>query len=58
MMACHAATQGEGLDEFVTWSTSDPEYSSTVAADIAYRWDTLDADKAEGDLAPDVSQGR
>ena len=47
MMACHAATQGEGLDESVTWSTSDPDYEHH-GSDIAYRWDTLDADKTDG----------
>ena len=47
MMACHAATQGEGLDEFVTWSTGDPEFAHHGSS-IAYRWDTLDADKAQG----------
>lgn len=47
MIACHAATLGLGLDEFVAWSTSDERYADH-AAKIAYRWDTLDAEKAGG----------
>ena len=47
MVACHAATKGEGLDEFAIWSTSDPEYAH-AGSDIAYRWDTFNPDKPGG----------
>lgn len=40
MMACHHATGGEGRDEFVAWSTGDPEFSSD-AWKIGRRWDSL-----------------
>lgn len=46
MMACHWMTGGEGREEFVDWSTSDPEYSNQ--ADIIWaRWDSL-TPKADG----------
>lgn len=47
MMACHAATQGEGMNEFVAWSTSD-EMFAHVGSDIAYRWETFNADAKGG----------
>ena len=47
MMACHAATQGEGMNEFVAWSTSDPMFAH-VGSDIAYRWETFNADAKGG----------
>lgn len=40
MCACHHATQGEGCEEFVAWSTSDPWYSDHDEI-IRYRWGTL-----------------
>jgi hypothetical protein len=42
MMACHHATNGTGADEFIAWSTSDPEYSDYSEV-IRQRWDSLDA---------------
>ena len=42
MMACHAATQGDGIDEFVAWSCSDPLYAH-AGSDISYRWESFDA---------------
>jgi len=42
MMACHFATNGAGVDEFVAWSTSDPEYSDH-GDEIHRRWDSLKA---------------
>jgi hypothetical protein len=40
MMACHFATNGAGVDEFIAWSTSDPEYSDH-GDKIRRRWDSL-----------------
>lgn len=40
MMACHHATDGEGKQEWIDWSTSDPKYSSD-GANIGSRWDSL-----------------
>lgn len=71
MMACHHATDGQGREEFIEWSTGDARY----AADdwkIGRRWDSLHADHAgpkvtvrtlfkrlhdagKGDLIPRVS---
>ncbi len=42
MMACHHATNGAGIDEFIAWSTLDPEYSDHGEI-IRRRWDSLDA---------------
>lgn len=42
MMACHHATNGTGVDEFIAWSTSDSEYSDHGEI-IRRRWDSLDA---------------
>lgn len=47
MMACHAATNGQGLNEFVAWSTGDPQFAH-VGSDIAYRWETLNPNKSGG----------
>lgn len=44
MMACHHATAGEARDEFVEWSTSDPQYSTHDIL-IGRRWDSLHSDK-------------
>ncbi|MGE0523025.1 MAG: DUF5906 domain-containing protein [Variibacter sp.] len=40
MMACHFATNGAGADEFIAWSTSDPEYSDH-GDEIRRRWNSL-----------------
>lgn len=45
MMACHHATAGEARDEFVEWSTSDPQYS-THGVLVGRRWDSLHSDKS------------
>lgn len=42
MMACHHATGGAGRQEFIEWSTSDPEYAD-VSKEIGLRWDSLHA---------------
>lgn len=43
MMACHHATAGEGRQEFIEWSTSDPDYAGDAWI-IGRRWDSLHAD--------------
>lgn len=43
MMASHHATAGEGRDEFLEWSTSDPQYARDAWL-IGRRWDSLHAD--------------
>jgi P4 family phage/plasmid primase-like protien len=40
MMAAHHATDGEGSDEFIEWSTSDPDYADHGNI-IRMRWDSL-----------------
>lgn len=43
MCACHHATAGDGRDEFVAWSASDPSYADHAAI-VGRRWDSLHAD--------------
>ena len=43
MMACHHASGGEAREEFIAWSTSDPDYADH-ALNIGRRWDSLHAD--------------
>lgn len=45
MMACHHATGGDGRDEFLEWSTSDPQYAKDAWI-VGRRWDSLHADRA------------
>ena len=45
MCAAHDATDGNGIEEFVAWSTSDPNYSN-AENEIRTRWNSL-SDKAE-----------
>jgi Bifunctional DNA primase/polymerase, N-terminal/Family of unknown function (DUF5906)/Primase C terminal 2 (PriCT-2) len=40
MMSCHHGTGGTGIDEFVSWSTSDPEYAHD-SEKIRKRWLSL-----------------
>lgn len=40
MMSCHWATGGEGREEFVAWSISDPAYADHEQI-IRKRWDSL-----------------
>jgi hypothetical protein len=47
LMACHHATGGEGRQEFIDWSTSDPSYAGD-GYDIGRRWDSLSNDKPDG----------
>lgn len=47
MMACHHATDGEGRQEFIDWSTGDPEYADDGWL-IGRRWDSLHAETGRG----------
>lgn len=42
MAACHHATGGEGREEFIEWSTGDPQYADDRYM-IGRRWDSLSA---------------
>ena len=44
LAACHHASGGHAMQEFIHWSTSDPAHSDQ-AESIEYRWDTLDPAK-------------
>lgn len=44
MCAAHHVTGGEGIDEFIDWSTSDLEYD-TDENTIRARWESLNSDK-------------
>lgn len=44
MMACHHATDGEGRQEFIDWSTSDPKFADHEWI-VGRRWDSLHADR-------------
>lgn len=44
MMACHHATDGEGRQEFIDWSTSDPQFADHEWI-VGRRWDSLHADR-------------
>ena len=46
-MACHHATNGEGRQEFIDWSTQDPAYGDD-AWTIGNRWDSFHADAPHG----------
>lgn len=45
MMACHHASAGDGRDEWIEWSTSDPQYAKDAWL-IGRRWDSLHADQS------------
>ncbi|WP_100259708.1 DUF5906 domain-containing protein [Qipengyuania seohaensis] len=47
MMACHHATGGDGLLEFIEWSTSDPDYAEHSEV-IRNRWNSLSCDGPGG----------
>jgi hypothetical protein len=47
MMACHHATAGEGRQEFIDWSTSDPAFIDH-GREVGYRWDSLDKPRSGG----------
>ncbi|MBN4983977.1 bifunctional DNA primase/polymerase [Stenotrophomonas maltophilia] len=54
MMACHHATNGDGRQEFIDWSTQDPRYSDD-AWTIGRRWDSLHASPTGGRRGRPVS---
>lgn len=43
MMACHHGSAGEARQEFINWSTQDPNYSDQAAV-IGRKWDGMHAD--------------
>ncbi len=47
MMACHHATNGEGRQEFIEWSTGDAKYQDDAWL-IGRRWDSLHATSGRG----------
>jgi len=47
MMACHHATNGEGRQEFIDWSTQDAKYQDDAWI-IGRRWDSLHATSGRG----------
>jgi len=47
MMASHHATHGEGRQEFIDWSTNDPEYADHAWV-IGRRWDSLHLETGRG----------
>ena len=46
MTSVHFATNGEAIEEFIDWSTSDANYADDGEL-IRYRWNSLDTDKAD-----------
>lgn len=46
MCACHHGTAGDGREEFVAWSVSDPNYGDQAVV-VAKRWDGLRAAKGK-----------
>jgi hypothetical protein len=44
LMACHHATNGEGVDEFTAWSTQGDGYADASDV-IAYKWNGLSIDQ-------------
>lgn len=47
MMACHHATNGEGRQEFIDWSTQDPQYADHGWI-VGRRWDSLHSQAGRG----------
>lgn len=47
MMACHHASAGEARQEWVDWSTGDPNYAKDAYM-IGKRWDSLHAERNDG----------
>ena len=45
LMAAHEATNGEGIEEFIDWSVSDPAYTGHDEI-IRKRWESLNGDRA------------
>lgn len=51
MMACHHATAGDARQEFIDWSTQDPQYADDGWI-IGRRWDSLHASGASNGGRP------
>lgn len=51
MMACHHATGGSGIEEFIAWSVLDPDYAH-CAAEISEKWGTLSLERGIAVRAP------
>lgn len=47
LFSCHAATDSEGCDQFVSWSTQDNRYASDEET-IRARWESCDANEQDG----------
>ena len=47
LLACYDATNGTGMDEFITWSTSDPQFADHAGI-IEERWNSLSGESATG----------
>lgn len=44
-MACHHATAGDGIDVFLDWCATDPDYADR-SAQVRARWESFSTDKA------------
>jgi hypothetical protein len=55
MAAAHAASGGRAREEFIRWSTVDPDYCND-AQKIGRSWDALDADRPDGITAATLYQ--
>jgi P4 family phage/plasmid primase-like protien len=49
LFACHHATAGEGLEAFLDWSISDPDYAHDEHV-IRTRWESASIDNSKGSL--------
>jgi len=47
MMACHHASNGDARNEFVEWSTRDPQYADD-SVEIGQKWDSLHSVRKDG----------
>lgn len=42
-MACHEASDGEALDEWLAWCATDPQYGDDASEMNSYRWESFDS---------------
>lgn len=47
-MACHNATDGEGIDEWLDWCARDERYGDDARALNMARWDSFDSSRSDG----------
>lgn len=47
-MACHHATNGEGVDAWLTWCATDENYGEEASALNLARWDSFDDGRVDG----------